>query len=178
MARSGSRDQPAELAAATGLSHSIFTATLRRAGGEYGILVLSALPILARRDIALPRGGRQEPRRAQFLELEIAGVRICLVNTHLAVDPGQARPQLEVLAAAVAGVGQPCVLAGDLNGQPVPSAFMEDDRPTWPVERPHSRLDHLAVSGDFPFGVSWSTVCRPDLTDHCLVLAQLGDAAD
>jgi endonuclease/exonuclease/phosphatase family metal-dependent hydrolase len=175
MARSGSRDQPAELAAATGLSHSYFTAALRRAGGEYGILVLAALPILARRDVVLPAGRRQEPRRAQFLELEIAGVRICLVNTHLAVDPGQARPQLDVLVEAVAGVEQPCVLAGDFNGQPVPSAFTEEDRPTWPVERPHSRLDHLAVSGGFPFGVSWSTVCRPDVTDHCLVLAQLDE---
>ena len=172
MARSGARDQPAAIAAAAALPHAFYCPTLSRAGGEYGLLLLSARPLLSCRDVALPRREREEPRRAQIAYVDLEGLRVCVINTHLSVDTVSARLQMEFLSKAVLPTGEPCILAGDLNGEPVPSAFTEDESgPTWPVEQPRARLDHLAVSPGFPLSMSWSTVCRPDITDHCLVVA-------
>jgi len=178
MARSGSRDQPSLLAAAAHLPHATFCPTLERAGGEYGLLLLSARPLLSYRDVALPRRGAEEPRRAQIAHVDIEGERVCVVNTHLSVDPVSGRRQMEFIARTLLPAGELFVLAGDWNGQTVPDALAEgDDGPTWPVERPRARLDHLAVSSGFPLGLTWAAVCRADITDHCMVVAQVGRAA-
>jgi endonuclease/exonuclease/phosphatase family metal-dependent hydrolase len=90
---------------------------------------------------------------------------------NLALNPLSAQAQMRYLSEAVPA-GEYCIFAGDLNGQNPPPGFMEgDSSPTCPSQRPRVRLDHVAVSPGFPHRVRWSTVCRPDITDHCMVIA-------
>lgn len=176
MVRSGRVDQPAVLAAESGLGHYAFAPTLRRGRGLYGLLILSASPLSDYYEIPLPRLGAEEPRLAQVAAVEVAGgLRVSIVNTHLAARSASAHAQLRHLSDALAQSSAPLLLAGDFNGVAVPEGFAEFDlAATFPSEAPRKRIDHIAVRPDFSASIRWETVCAPELTDHCLVLAHVG----
>lgn len=178
MSRSGHVDQPAVLAAESGLGYSAFVPTTRkRRGAEYGILLLSAIPVTFEAPVLLPRVGREEKRIAQVALLHPgSGPQVRLIHTHLSVDGDSAEAQIRYIEERLLSDSVLTILAGDLNGAHVPAGLQEDDvTPTWPSESPRVRLDHVAVSEDLSAGsVEWGTLCMPGLTDHCMVVATLG----
>lgn len=197
MRRSGGVDQPAVIAARAGLEHYRFTSTQARGVGRlgaqrsrYGILTLSALPIVDAFDIPLPNVSGQEPRAAQLVRIELGAPMataptprtITVVNTHLAVGGLIAREQRDHLFEHLAQYAashphEPLVVAGDFNGVDLPAGWREaDSAPTYPAEHPQTRIDHLAhfVSPGRPEALSdWETYAYADLTDHCLLTAHL-----
>ncbi|MGV8083553.1 MAG: endonuclease/exonuclease/phosphatase family protein [Coriobacteriia bacterium] len=176
MARSGRTDQPAIIAAESGLAHYAFAPTLARDRGLYGLLLLSATPFVDYAEVPLPRLGAEEPRLAQLARVEIGGASVQLANTHLAVRGDSTTAQLRYLSAVVLSAHEHWLMVGDFNGELLPDGFGEGDlAPTFPSENPRKRIDHIAVSDGFPLGVRWETVCRPEITDHCLVLAHFGE---
>ncbi len=116
--RSNKVDQPGLLGSLLGMMH-VFGSFFPYQGGEYGMALLSRLPI--RRTTALPLPGGNEPRIALMTELELSsGRRVLVVNVHFDwVSNDTFRfAQVEALAAVLDTVRTPTILLGDFNDQP------------------------------------------------------------
>jgi len=133
--------------------------TLERSGGQYGNVVLTALPIRSMERIDISQPGR-EPRGALFLSLTAAGLQLDLLATHLGLQPAERRAQILLLLDELQSREQrdpesDCtVLAGDLNewlawGRPLrwlQTHFGPSETPaTWPAHRPLFALDRIWV---------------------------------
>lgn len=134
---------------------------------QFGDAILSRYPIQVVKAGALrnPAVGTHEMRGALWVQIEVKGSPIQLINTHLAVDPAGRRPQLQDLlgdqwlrAAIDRG---PAILCGDFNFGPVSRQYRRlcehlvdaqvacDHRrtaPTWFSWRPIARIDHVLVT--------------------------------
>jgi endonuclease/exonuclease/phosphatase family metal-dependent hydrolase len=102
------------LAAALG-HHGIAGPTLRRIDGEYGNALLTRWPALDVRHVDLTVY-RREPRAALDVDLDVNGVVVRTIVTHLGLLPGERRTQvrslLDRLGDARADV---VILCGDIN---------------------------------------------------------------
>jgi endonuclease/exonuclease/phosphatase family metal-dependent hydrolase len=160
---------------------------------QYGVALVTRLPVLAWREVRLPRlpgrvpvlfrGKRRpelvtdEPRVALLARLQTPRGPLTVASTHLSFIPGWNVVQLRALLLAAAGSG-PLVIAGDLNLQPGPARRVSGLRPlaaglTFPSHAPERQLDHLLARGvDGP--VRGSAPCLP-LSDHCALVADVAD---
>ena len=117
--RSGSVDQPAELARLTKMNVA-FGANIPLQGGHYGNAVLSRFPILSHKNHLLPNIDNSEQRGVIAAEIEIPKLRepLLLLATHL-----DHRPDVKERIASAKFINQlvgkeniqPGLLAGDLN---------------------------------------------------------------
>jgi endonuclease/exonuclease/phosphatase family metal-dependent hydrolase len=158
-ARSGGVDQ-ARLIAGHLAMKSHFHPALHLEEEQYGDAILTALPARLVRAAALPSLG--EPRGAIWVEVDIGGARLQVINTHL----GLRRRERIAQATALLGPGwlgstacrnAPAVLAGDFNAVPGSPAYrllarhgrdaqlIAGARPkaTFPSWLPMLRLDHI-----------------------------------
>jgi endonuclease/exonuclease/phosphatase family metal-dependent hydrolase len=101
------------LSGSTGYA-GVIGASGRDARGEYGNGLLTIRPVLAVRQIDLGVVGR-EPRGALDVDLDLDGVPVRVVVTHLGLRPFERRRQVTQLLEAVAEDGRPVVLMGDFN---------------------------------------------------------------
>ena len=112
--RSGGRDQPALLAALSGMPYYRFAPAIDFRGGTYGTLILSKYPVLDYETIPLP-AGNCEGRAVGHAVLDVSGTRVDFFNTHLSYEQKSLRAaQFDKLAALVA----PCrryIVTGDFN---------------------------------------------------------------
>ena len=134
----------------------------------YGIALLSRYPVISRRVVRLPalragvplwfRGSRRptwvsdEPRVAVAAVLDGPFGELTVCTTHLSFLPGWSALQLSRLVRWLAGARQPLVLLGDLNMGPGQAGQVTGLRsaataPTFPVDGPRRRLDHVLVRG-------------------------------
>jgi endonuclease/exonuclease/phosphatase family metal-dependent hydrolase len=154
LARSGRSNLAAAVARASGLE--VVFGPAHRAGwrGRYGNALLAAGPISEVDVVRLPRIGRRERRSAIIATVDVAGARLSVAATHLAIHPEEAGRQLATVVEALAHRPEPRVLLGDLNLQPwdvaprVRAAGLElaDGLPTFPAVAPSIRIDHVALS--------------------------------
>jgi endonuclease/exonuclease/phosphatase family metal-dependent hydrolase len=150
-----SRDQVAELAAATGLA-AWFGPSFETLGGEFGNALLTRGEVVSARVVPLPGVG--EPRSVLAVRLRIGGREVSVLATHLTAWGPLRRSvrmeQIGCLAEAIRRAEPPVVVAGDLNAGPatpelerltgaVPLAPCGGalDQPTH--RRTGARLDHL-----------------------------------
>lgn len=194
MARSGGRDQAAELAAALGLQY-VFLPLRRVGSGEYGIAVLSRLPFTVIKSAPYVVTGpkRYERRGAIWLEAESEAGPLHLVNTHLGLTGRERRRQLECLLGADwladRPGGTPLIVCGDFNAGLRSQAYRRltaslDDvlvgtgatlPATFSSVRPLLHLDHIFYSAHFTVAealVRRSTDCRL-ASDHLPLFAEL-----
>ncbi|WP_219416319.1 endonuclease/exonuclease/phosphatase family protein [Pseudonocardia nigra] len=189
--RSHLADQPAELARRLGM-HVAYGANLDREpatpGGErrqYGTAVLSRFPIVSRQNTPLPKGGPAEEQRGLLeVVLDVHGVPVRVLNTHLQHDSAESRLlQAREVAAAVERSAEPVVLTGDLNATPdapeitTLTALLTDSHEagagighTYPVEAPDRRIDYVLAERSRFLG---SEVLPTASSDHRPVLARL-----
>jgi len=204
--RSGWVDQPAWLGRRLGMAVA-FGPTIDLApaapGGprrRYGSAVLSPWPLRWWRNPPLPNPVGGEARRYVEAELDVGGVAVRVLATHLQHDAAEGRrAQLRHLARVASGVaagvaatgparaghGRPVVLLGDLNATPDAPELQElervlvdawsvagaGDRRTFPARRPRMAIDHVFTSPDV--GVEAVTVVRSDASDHRPLVADL-----
>jgi endonuclease/exonuclease/phosphatase family metal-dependent hydrolase len=141
------------LAATLGL-HAIAGPTMYRADGHYGNAVLTRRPVLDVRHVDLTVYTR-EPRAALDVDLDIDGVTVRVVVTHLGLLPGERRTQvrrlLDLLGESRADF---VVLCGDINewfavGRPLRWLHARLGRtanvPTFPAAFPVFALDRIWV---------------------------------
>ena len=195
--RSGGVDQPAVLAARTGM-HVAFGSALDYDGGKYGVAVLSRWPIVSDTLIHLPvtpaqerAGGSHEPRGA--LRVTVAGPtgRLTIIDTHLdASGTDQWRRQeadsIVSLVAQARRADELVIAGGDFNSTPesavqgaVRAGGLRDawaecaggDGLTYPAGVPVKRIDYLFLTGDVR--CSSARVVETQASDHRPLFVEL-----
>jgi len=134
---------------------------------RYGDAVLTHLPMRLVKAAPLPGIGgrpRPEPRGAIWTAIEVNGVELHLINTHLGLRERERRRQVEALLGSEwlghPDCAPPVVLCGDFNARPESAVCMhirgrlhdaqgalEGHRPrhTIPGRYPFARIDHVFV---------------------------------
>ena len=199
--RSRSEDQSTLVAEALGY-HVVFCPTvLHGHSGRYGHALFSRWPIEVIQVAELPGASGSwwpEPRGALWARIEVNGVDINIVTTHLGLSPRERQAQMQVLLGpnwlGPVIAKEPVILCGDFNLSPgsVPyglaaskltdvQAAREGHAPksTFSSTRPFMRIDHIFVSAHFETENAF--VPRNDLTrvssDHLPLLADLSFSA-
>ena len=153
----------------------------------YGVGLVSRLPVRAwhvvrlraakvRAPVAVPGGrGRfillpDEPRVALAAELETPHGPLIVATTHLSFVPGWNLAQLRTVTRALAALGRPCVLLGDLNvpgGLPARTTGWRAlaKVKTFPGASPSMQLDHALGHGLLPV-VAATEARELPLSDH------------
>lgn len=147
-------DQPAAVAAATGLTAVFGPASRVGLVGRFGnaLLVRGAVDGV---EVLRLEAGPDGPRSAILARVAGAGGPACSVAvTHLSTAPDRSGRQLATVLAALDRRPGPHLLAGDLNRRPdqldgLRAAGFEvaGGDPTWPAAAPRYRIDHVAVRG-------------------------------
>lgn len=179
-------DQVGELARQTGLEPA-FAKFMDYQGGEYGLAILSRLPVLRSWPIPLPPG-KHEPRAALAVEVECEErgklLFVCLHFDWLDDDSSRFE-QARALLTALGEVSSPVILAGDFNDrlgsrslESLGAEFsnvpkLEGRHLTFSSREPVREIDFIMVrpAGVFE-GRAW-TIPEPNASDHLPVLAEL-----
>jgi endonuclease/exonuclease/phosphatase family metal-dependent hydrolase len=183
--RTGSVDQAHAIAQRLGMSFH-FNAALHVAEESYGDAILTSLPMTLVKTGPLPmmkdvkvrgRTIRLESRGAVWVEVEMDGRKVQVINTHLGLVP----PEQRLQAAHLLGpewlghpnAAAPLILLGDFNATPRYAAYqmiakrLKDARRlagmrhkalTFPSRLPLIRIDHMFVSE----GVAVGAMHAPD----------------
>jgi len=124
--------------------------------GHFGNVLLSRYPVSAARRIDLSEPG-VEPRAAIDADLDLPGLRLRVIVTHLGLRIGERRRQARKLSAALAAApGHPAVLLGDFNdwlpAMPTLRSLTAICAPTpaprsYPARRPLLALDRILLYG-------------------------------
>lgn len=164
------------------------------AGSGYGVGLVSRLAVRhwhvvrlraakVRAPVAVPGGrGRflllpDEPRVALAAEVETPAGPLLVATTHLSFVPGWNLVQLRRLTRALAAIGPPCILLGDLNVPGRLPARATGWRAlarvkTFPGAKPSMQLDHALGHGLLPV-VASATARELPLSDHRALVIDL-----
>ncbi len=161
-ARTGGLDQVRRIADHLEMALE-FHPTITVADERFGDAVLSRLPMRRVRDGALPAlAGRAdlEPRGVLWVEIDVDGTPVTVMNTHLSIHPRERAMQARALAGADwlrhPDAGERLILCGDFNA------------PVWsPSQRVLQRVVRDAAASSRPRDVrTWSGRLRLLRIDH------------
>lgn len=189
-ARSAFVDQAGYLADHLGM-HLAFGACIARARGadqprEYGTALLSRHPIDKAENTLLPRPRGGEQRALLKADVDVGGVTLRCIATHLQHRSRTERlAQVEAINATILGRDVPTVLLGDLNarpGSPEIAAITRNlvdawrvvggtDGYTFSARSPHVRIDYVLASPDIR--IEAARVVRTKASDHLPVSVDL-----
>ena len=177
-ARTGHVDQAHEIARRLEMSHH-FHAALQVEEERYGDAILTCYPERLVKSAPLPGHPRMralEPRGALWVEVDVDGRPLQVINTHLGLVPREQQIQASALAGPgwleQPDCGWPAILLGDFNAtassvvyrtltsrlQPARRlARRKEPSSTFPSPLPVLRIDHLFVSP----GIEVQTVFAP-----------------
>jgi len=114
--RSGGVDQAAALGELCGMQH-VFGAFMDYDGGQYGMALLSRLPIIEVRNHQLPPGAEPRSALAARIRLGEDGPDVVVVGIHFYRTPAERLAQARALAAVYRQEQAPVILAGDFNSE-------------------------------------------------------------
>jgi endonuclease/exonuclease/phosphatase family metal-dependent hydrolase len=151
-------DQIRELSRLTKMEFA-FAHNLDYQGGQYGVAVLSRLPVLAVDHRRFQHLREAERRGFLRVEVEKGGRRLSFVTTHLDYQHADNRLyEARQLLAALAGLNTPIVVAGDFNDEPRGETYALMTRHfadawaksgaseggfTYPSDKPAKRIDYV-----------------------------------
>jgi endonuclease/exonuclease/phosphatase family metal-dependent hydrolase len=185
--RSQQVDQLARLSELTGMK-SFFGKAIDYGGGEYGVGILSKLPVVAHKTWPLPSGSKREQRVALEVVVQTSETeKFVFVCTHLDHSSGEndRAKQTDTLRRLFGNGPSQAILAGDFNAT-VKSAEMKTvvDKwtdvdaakltPTIPVAKPTLKIDYIFLQQDSPWKVHAVEVLNePIASDHLPLVATL-----
>jgi endonuclease/exonuclease/phosphatase family metal-dependent hydrolase len=197
--RSGFVDQAATLGERLGMAvrfariYLLPASDAARPPREFGVALLSKLPIVAWRNDTLTRLSTQDPDPVPapapgLLEaiIDVGGTRVRVFNTHLdyRANPSVRRQQVAEMLAYIGSLSVPTILLGDMNAEPqapelaplravLHDGWLETAGPglTYPADVPRKRIDYVLVS--LHFRVLSSLVPATEASDHRPVIADL-----
>lgn len=180
-------NQARELARLTGMK-SFFVKALDYQGGEYGVAVLSRLPIVDSVGYLLPRkpelGGEDRAVAAITVQLP-KNKKVIFASTHLDLKEGNRLSQSEGIVRHFKDAGLPMILAGDFNAMPGSATINYFDQhftrtckqnclPTIPVETPNRAIDFIMFNPANGFrALSTRVISEKYASDHLPVVAEL-----
>lgn len=156
---------------------------------RYGNALLSAHPVRSWRAVRLPGSARREARGVVDATVDVDGVDVRVLVTHLQNRAArERREQADHVRQLVdaGGPGRPTILLGDLNALPdSPEVRLLSDvlvdawaaagtgpGPTFPASRPRARIDYVFVAtGVHPLA---ATVVDSRASDHRPVVVDVG----
>ena len=186
--RSGPFHQAEELASKAGMTAHFFK-TIDYDGGEYGVAILSRLPVLETQRYPLPRkeGSGGEPRVLGTATVQLSSkYKMLFACTHLDAQRDSANRHLQI--RAIEGLLKdsplPVIIAGDFNAAPgsrviniLDNSFKRTCDPcdfTIPVEQPKTAIDFIAFAPAAMFKVKEHVVLpRRYASDHLPVIVTL-----
>lgn len=167
--RSGGIDQAQVLAELLGMEAHFHPSTRIGPDEHYGDAILTRLPYSMRKMGVLPGFHdriKVEPRGALWASVDVGGVAVQVVNTHLGVWPHEQMLQLSTLLGPEwlghPDCREPVVFLGDFNAPPglapyrrLASEFVDVQKvwgeqkakPTFPGRMPTLRIDHVWLRG-------------------------------
>ena len=152
------------------------------AADQWGNAILTRLPLTAR-NYRFDVPGK-DPRGVQRAELEVAGVPVVILNTHLEPGDDDESTRLEQMAQVIEVWDRTphTILIGDLNARPetpeirmaIEAGFQDADhtgKPTSPANNPTKRIDYVLATPDLQV----EEVRRPETlaSDHLPVWVRL-----
>jgi endonuclease/exonuclease/phosphatase family metal-dependent hydrolase len=184
--------QPEWLAEKLGMRVHFTPAWAAGSGGHYGNAILSRHPFTVLSEGYLPRR-RGEVRAVQWLKLDVGGVPVSVMNTHLSIHLRERLLQIQALLGAEwiakAEADVPLLICGDLNSSRFSPVYRRlrrdlldvqrvngsDVKATWPSRWPFWRIDHMFISKHLE--VRRCEVPRDALTitasDHLPIIVEL-----
>lgn len=182
--RSGLTDQAGRLAKMLGMQRAFEPNMRWYLLAEYGNAILSKYPIKKVENHLLPRVGKNERRGVLVAELDVAGDRVYVMATHLALTGEERIQQTEKIAEIAGGLDGPVILLGDLNAEPntpevqaLTTEFQDvlagsgPEGKTFPSDNPSTRIDYILVRS--VAGVRSARVIESLASDHRPVLAEV-----
>jgi endonuclease/exonuclease/phosphatase family metal-dependent hydrolase len=154
-------------------------------GGEYGMAVLSRLPVVSVANLRLPDG--EEPRTALDVRVALGdeGRIVSVIGIHFYRTPEERLAQADSLTRMVREAPHPVILVGDFNSQRgdlVMRSLAEDwrvldktgDSFTFPADAPAREIDFVMVRPSSSFEVLEHRVIAESVaSDHRPLLAVL-----
>ncbi len=160
----GPVDQADEMGRLTGY-YPVFAKTIDILGGEYGIGLLSRLPVLESQVVHIPDperigDGHYEHRCILRCVLLADGKPITVFCTHFGLVPSEQENAVQTALSLIEKETNPVLFMGDLNAEPhtpeVQALFAalkdtcaEKDFLTFPSDTPKIKIDHILYKGDW-----------------------------
>ena len=181
-------DEIAEIARMTKMDYA-FAFNLRYQGGQYGVAILSRLPIMAT-DHRLYKNTREAERRGFIrAEVQVHGRTLNFVTTHLDYQYEDGRVfETEQLLAALKDVNGPLILVGDFNDVPAGGAYKlvreqfadawiengaSDQGLSYPADKPAKRIDYILSRRTDRIRTKKAWTVSTLASDHVPVVADL-----
>jgi endonuclease/exonuclease/phosphatase family metal-dependent hydrolase len=176
--RSWFRHQTAAIARAALMRYAYAPARRLALTGDDGVALLVRGAIIHSDSIMLPHATRDERRTAIVARVRVGGTELTVATTHLQNGaPLVAQRQLEALLERLSTEPEPHIVLGDLNLDPLrvtaclgADFVLAGGEPTFPVEAPTHRLDHIAARG---VNIESVSVLRLAVSDHRALTARL-----
>ena len=171
-----------------------FHPTVRVEEEHYGDAILTHLPMRLVRAQPLPGAAHLEPRGALWVAVDVDGIEVQIINTHLGLRPWERRLQIEALLSSDwlghPACKSPVVLCGDFNATPdsyvcrrLQGRLRDGQRAlngraprnTWFSLYPMLRIDHIYVDPTIQvkdFAVPTTRIARI-ASDHLPLMADL-----
>lgn len=185
-ARSGGVDQARTLSELTGLPHHAFGAFMDYDGGEYGMALLSAHPLLEVHNHRLPPGTEPRTSLAARIDPGAPWGEIVFVGIHFYRTPEERLAQARALVEILADEAAPVILAGDFNSRPDDPvmrlvrrewSFPEKEGSpfTFPSDEPAREIDYILLRPAERFeALEHRVIDEREASDHRPVLLVLG----
>lgn len=184
--RSGGIDETAELSARTGLT-GYFAKARNFQGGDYGVAILSKLPVEEFRNVLAYKTGTYGTTYA-YAKIKLDDdTYIWFNSSHFSTDLAEriVHVQESVNYYKTVLKSEPLIISGDLNAQ-LPDTEMQllqEDFAESDVTLANtfstrsgmrSKIDFIMYpkTGNWKV-LSFKRICRPDASDHCAIFAEL-----
>ena len=181
--RSGKVDQAAKLGELSGMT-PYFAKFMDFQGGEYGMALLTKLPVVETRTITLPAG--DEARSAAVMTVKTANGPLTVASIHFYNSEAQRMAQAKALVAALGEETANVILMGDFNSEPadpvmtwLAGRFQFPEKQgamtfTWPSDSPRANIDHILFRLSEPWKVKdYRVLDEKILSDHRPILCVL-----
>jgi endonuclease/exonuclease/phosphatase family metal-dependent hydrolase len=182
--RTGRVDQPARYGELTGMEH-LFGSFMPYQGGQYGMVLLSSLPVLEWKNLRLPEGAEPRTTLAARVSLPGSGREVWVAGIHFYRTQEERMAQARTTADFFHGVTVPVILAGDFNSEPGAPVmdFLGDEwaipekegNPfTYPADGPEREIDFILVRPKVGFRVlEYRVLDETVASDHRPIFMQL-----
>ncbi|MBP1917507.1 endonuclease/exonuclease/phosphatase family protein [Lederbergia galactosidilytica] len=150
---------------------------------QYGNALLSKYPIVEVENISLPTLD-PEPRGVIKALLDVHGVSVCVMNTHLSLDKESQQLQIQRLIELISTAKSPVILMGDfnaeVNNEEIKTLLTQtnltdcfagiEQNQTFPADAPTSRIDYIFMKG---LQTKQSYVLQGEGSDHLPIVTEI-----